>query len=1233
MIRASCQDRRDRGLELRVEGLTSARGSSRPTRLVGLLFAALVACVIAPACSAHGERSDAFSASDAPLELLEDLRRRSDAAAWRDLARRAIEESARPGMLREDIPSAPGIGERVQAEGEGLDAELASLPLDAVLSRVGESGPDLPSLPEPVDGASDGSAALRAYAEGRSALLDGDAARAERELERATELDPSSPEPWGALAQAQLALGRQDAAFEYLRVAIAAGLEDPRVFELVAREAIESDRHAEAAWYLGRALALDPGMTDPVLELIIEFELAWSLQQVGYSTAALELARGWRDSPIPPGIPSQFTDHFNALARLEPQFWLRLGDAASEAGRPVAAIDAYCSAAASLEELPGAVIPRLVTAALRAGRPAQGVVFAIAPVVKPGPQLSQSRLELIGYASEHSGLSREIVGVLREIGRADEQATPTLESRLARAMAAADRDRAGSILSDHLRDHGKDVAAIRDMVSVGSRAPADVLDRGVRALSPDALNSGLVADQMLSIGVAGDDLVEAARGVGSPPGKLLGVRLLERLRRHEEARVLLDSVEGSDLMGVDVARVEVSAGLGDWEGAEAALASIRGLESPAARRAEAAALRALQRFDAASEVLSAHARSAPGSARAASEAGRMALARGKVEDAETWLDRALALDPYDEGARELLISIWMPTGPAPDQPRLEASLRTLREIAPRGALLRWITAQQLLRQGLAVEAERRLVELASDFPTDDRVVDALTQAWVRQGRLGDSEALERGRRWLEERESERPASVGATLALGRVIMEQGRPSLALDALNERYAELPARELAVARERLLREALDEPEQAARLQEERLAASPPTIDNTIERALVRAREGRPGEAINALEELPDCELTAEQGAGLLETVELLATSPQEPGIERAWRAMAQASRFGLRVPPEVHQALLTQLAQSPAAGVEDLARAVGLTEEQHPELGSAAVELVARARSEAGRPEDALLLLARWSEGGEHPEIDVGLAAVWCVIVGQRGGPSELRVLFERAEPEVIEGALAALISPEFAARASSASAELAYALAGEAYRGGRKEDALGLYRLAIERQPDHAGANNDLAYFLTEAGEGLDEAESMLEIALRAEPMNANFLDSLGWLRYKRGVFEDARGEGDDLMRLGAVSLLRRAAGLPLGQSNATIQDHLGDALWRVGARDEAAARWEQAHRLLVEQLNSRAALETPEALLREQRERRDALRQKTIDFREGRAPEIAPLLDGGDDAADPDNHD
>ena len=108
---------------------------------------------------------------------------------------------------------------------------------------------------------------------------------------------------------------------------------------------------------------------------------------------------------------------------------------------------------------------------------------------------------------------------------------------------------------------------------------------------------------------------------------------------------------------------------------------------------------------------------------------------------------------------------------------------------------------------------------------------------------------------------------------------------------------------------------------------------------------------------------------------------------------------------------------------------------------------------------------------------------------------------------------------------------------------------------------LAKDPENVLISNALGYAWADQGRNLDEAQLLIELAVRGQPHNSAFLDSLGWVFYKKGQFGDA------------VKRLEEAANAPNGM-NPVILDHLGDALYRAGHKEQAARRWAQARQRL-----------------------------------------------------------
>ena len=122
---------------------------------------------------------------------------------------------------------------------------------------------------------------------------------------------------------------------------------------------------------------------------------------------------------------------------------------------------------------------------------------------------------------------------------------------------------------------------------------------------------------------------------------------------------------------------------------------------------------------------------------------------------------------------------------------------------------------------------------------------------------------------------------------------------------------------------------------------------------------------------------------------------------------------------------------------------------------------------------------------------------------------------------------------------------------------------REAEQVAVSERLLALQPRDPGLNNDLGYTWVERGEHLDRALEMIRTAVAAEPLNAAYLDSLGWAHYKRGEFDAAR------------RYLSRAVRLLDGQ-DPILYDHLGDAECRLDDLQAAAGHWRKALAMIEE---------------------------------------------------------
>lgn len=121
------------------------------------------------------------------------------------------------------------------------------------------------------------------------------------------------------------------------------------------------------------------------------------------------------------------------------------------------------------------------------------------------------------------------------------------------------------------------------------------------------------------------------------------------------------------------------------------------------------------------------------------------------------------------------------------------------------------------------------------------------------------------------------------------------------------------------------------------------------------------------------------------------------------------------------------------------------------------------------------------------------------------------------------------------------------------------------------RLILESDPDAPLANNNLGYQMADRNINLDEAEQLIRRAIEAERLarkdvedegeKAAYVDSLGWVLFRRGKLAEAR------------EWLEKAVALPDGADDPTVWDHLGDVYAKLDLPAKASDAWRTALKL------------------------------------------------------------
>jgi tetratricopeptide (TPR) repeat protein len=119
------------------------------------------------------------------------------------------------------------------------------------------------------------------------------------------------------------------------------------------------------------------------------------------------------------------------------------------------------------------------------------------------------------------------------------------------------------------------------------------------------------------------------------------------------------------------------------------------------------------------------------------------------------------------------------------------------------------------------------------------------------------------------------------------------------------------------------------------------------------------------------------------------------------------------------------------------------------------------------------------------------------------------------------------------------------------------RKGDNAQAERYFEKCLQLSPKFAEALNYLGFMWADHGEKLDRARELIGDALKDNPQNAAYLDSMGWVLFKLGRPKEALGYLLEAIRYSE-------------EEDVTLYDHLGDIYTALGQKDKAREAWGKA---------------------------------------------------------------
>ena len=819
-------------------------------------------------------------------------------------------------------------------------------------------------------------------------------------------------------------------------------------------------------------------------------------------------------------------------------------------------------------------------------------------------------------------------------------------------------------------------APVREAILLTDLDPASV-DRYVEALVTARSSLADLLEQSAAVTDQGHPTFVESRA-------LVHARLLMLVGQYQEALSTLQSVGSTDdlLCAAQLERIRAMRAVARYADARAALDTVDIATCPSAIVGKAELLAEFDRPADALEMLDRAEEnpdlSDPERARIALLAARILTSERRYPEAERRYRQVLVLDPTNEAGYAGLLTLFAQGGAMADERKLMTVVRDLRDTAPESRTFRMLRARDLLARNRTDLAEREFLEILDRYPDDSASVNLLVRIWTEQDRLDHAEA------WLRERLERMPGSRADRIELARVLVDSQRAREAAALLEAWLALSPADQpVSMTLESVYRDALDDPAYATQLARQRLELAPVTIDTLGEIAVLQLATLRADQAQASVSRMLDLAVSTGRTAGpwsnriASEVGDQLKGQAIDPAIARAI-----LDDLALRVPDlseGVHLARVQLLGLSEVP-VQSMIDAADLAGQRYPQARDRAFDILLEAirsgqvlRSPevvvhqvdvtggVRRPLDA-------PEGDEREQFEAArdrmtmaftvidhlrearpgpmrtstsaLALDIAMRIVQAGGVTgepylaasvddmlnrpdrdDVIAAWVRLNPDFVEGSVQNAVT-----RAQRADA--CDWFSSVLHNAGDDQRADTVAWLALEFEPDHPTANNNLGYRFLERDENIDEAVALIERAYLQSPDAPNVIDSMAWAMYKIGVVHDEFAGDGAFIRPGAVSLLKKAVKLVEDRNNTVdmffmrpvLLEHLGDAQWAAGDEAAATANWREALRFVDSMLVPKRRQQfsvTPDAAFHELERAGTRLRAKTAAIDAGDPPPIA----------------
>jgi tetratricopeptide (TPR) repeat protein len=132
-------------------------------------------------------------------------------------------------------------------------------------------------------------------------------------------------------------------------------------------------------------------------------------------------------------------------------------------------------------------------------------------------------------------------------------------------------------------------------------------------------------------------------------------------------------------------------------------------------------------------------------------------------------------------------------------------------------------------------------------------------------------------------------------------------------------------------------------------------------------------------------------------------------------------------------------------------------------------------------------------------------------------------------------------------------------EIIYRLTNMLEESGKREEGLAVAQDALKKYPHDPHLLNFVGYIWADMGKNLNEARGLIEEALSLKPDDGFIIDSMAWVLYKLGLFQES------------LTYMERA--LQKTGDDPIINEHMGDVLFSLGQKEKALEYYLKASQL------------------------------------------------------------